>query len=899
MECELVQRKVFSILFSLIMVLLLAFSSAGHAATDVPKIISLLPASPDSVPVGQSVTLKLTATSANPLNYQWYKNGVIISGATSAAYTTSPVTSTTSVNYTVKVSNSGNSVTSTAIAVKGFYDVPSISSLTPVSPYNVSVGQSQTLNVVAGSAYALTYQWYFNGYVISGANAASYTLSPILYTSAGVYTVKVSNAGNSVTSHGIIIGTGVSPQPISVTTPGAFTLSPGGMIAFRVSPISGATYNWFKNNVPIPGARLNVYQIPSIQSSDAGQYMVNVTFGPNINTGFRGSSTLTSPMQLTVGSGTTVPLSIVQQAPTANTMEAAYPNSLQIYVTGDRPTSMQWFQNGQSISGSNSLILSIRNVQINHAGTYTFQATSNQRTITSQNYVVQVGQVPTFTEYPAPFQFVYPSIFAPLATSAFIATGQNINYNWLENGQTFATGASKNLGLGTYQIATYSNPKFKMTGYPINVVGLSPDVPTITGFSGRYTYSAGETISLTVNAVGGKNTTFQWKNPNGQVIKTATTSTLTIPYCSDANAGTYSVTVSDAIGDSVQASVSLNVLTDSDAPLTASNLAVIVNDNDPYSTQIAAYYQNARHIPAKNMIHISIGTPGSPPPSSINRNQFAVLNAQILAALPSSANIQAFAVAWTYPSTVECNSFTGALSRGFDPEPCGSAGTCSLFTDTEPNPSPFYGSNSHQPFTTAGFRPSMMLAARTLAEGLAMIARGVASDGTTPVANAYVLNTPDSVRSVRAANLYQDLSWPVGYRDSSKVNLQVVNGKSIYNTSDAMFLFTGYPILPNLSSNAFPPGAIADNLTSYGGSFGGTSQTVILDLISQGLTGSFGTATEPCAYTEKFPEPRVVVVHYSHGDTLIEAYWKSVQVTFQGVFVGEPLAAPYRPRIAP
>jgi len=33
--------------------------------------------------------------------------------------------------------------------------------------------------------------------------------------------------------------------------------------------------------------------------------------------------------------------------------------------------------------------------------------------------------------------------------------------------------------------------------------------------------------------------------------------------------------------------------------------------------------------------------------------------------------------------------------------------------------------------------------------------------------------------------------------------------------------------------------------------------------------------------------------HYLRGDTLLEAYWKSVLMPGQGLFVGEPLARPY------
>jgi hypothetical protein len=51
---------------------------------------------------------------------------------------------------------------------------------------------------------------------------------------------------------------------------------------------------------------------------------------------------------------------------------------------------------------------------------------------------------------------------------------------------------------------------------------------------------------------------------------------------------------------------------------------------------------------------------------------------------------------------------------------------------------------------------------------------------------------------------------------------------------------------------------------------------------------------EPCNLLEKFPHPAVVMNRYLRGETLIEAYWKSVLMPGQGIFVGEPLAAPFR-----
>lgn len=70
-------------------------------------------------------------------------------------------------------------------------------------------------------------------------------------------------------------------------------------------------------------------------------------------------------------------------------------------------------------------------------------------------------------------------------------------------------------------------------------------------------------------------------------------------------------------------------------------------------------------------------------------------------------------------------------------------------------------------------------------------------------------------------------------------------------------------------------------------------QTSAMEWLEAGATGSYGAVVEPCNYREKFPDVAVLIGRYAGGETLIEAYWKSVRMPGQGVFVGEPLARPF------
>ena len=82
-----------------------------------------------------------------------------------------------------------------------------------------------------------------------------------------------------------------------------------------------------------------------------------------------------------------------------------------------------------------------------------------------------------------------------------------------------------------------------------------------------------------------------------------------------------------------------------------SEIAVLINDNDPQSVEVASYYQQVRKIPSRNMIHLNFDQnkihPGLPSNNGIDPAEFATLKAQVDAA--AGPEIQAFVVSWSKP----------------------------------------------------------------------------------------------------------------------------------------------------------------------------------------------------------------------------------------------------------
>jgi uncharacterized protein (TIGR03790 family) len=307
-------------------------------------------------------------------------------------------------------------------------------------------------------------------------------------------------------------------------------------------------------------------------------------------------------------------------------------------------------------------------------------------------------------------------------------------------------------------------------------------------------------------------------------------------------------------------------------------LAVIVNQADRLSVEIGKYYQQQRGIPAENLITIAF----PPNRSTLSKQEFQQLKAQVDAKTP--AHVQALALTWAAPYRVDCLSVTTAFAFGFDQRFC--AEGCQLT-----QVSPYFNQETAKPYDEFKLRPTIAIAATNFEQAKALIDRGVAADGTDPVGTAYLMSTSDRARNVRS-RFYPSITQQL----AEAYPIQVLKTDKLFNRSNVMFYFTGLSKVQQLGSLQFLPGAIADHLTSAGGMLTDSPQMSSLRWLEAGATGSYGAVVEPCNFPQKFPHPGVVISRYLAGDTLLEAYWKSVVQPGQGIFIGEPLARPFSDR---
>ena len=313
-------------------------------------------------------------------------------------------------------------------------------------------------------------------------------------------------------------------------------------------------------------------------------------------------------------------------------------------------------------------------------------------------------------------------------------------------------------------------------------------------------------------------------------------------------------------------------------PLNAAQLALVINTADPLSVKIGAYYAKRRHIPSANIVRVHFDSNRDELPPE----EFTALRKTFSPQV--GQRIQAYALTWARPYRVGCMSITSAFAFGYDPKYCATG--CNL---TLANP--YFNSGVTQPYTDLGFRPTMSVAALDFDHARALIDHGIRSDGTHPPGTAYLVISDDKARNARATE------YPLAEKETrNAIDVNVVHGLPLTDRHDVMFYFIGAISVPDLETNRFLPGAVADHLTSFGGMLTDSPQMSSLRWLEAGATGSYGTVVEPCAFPQKFPNVTILMSYYTAGETLIEAYWKSVAMPGQGIFIGEPLATPFRTR---
>jgi len=322
------------------------------------------------------------------------------------------------------------------------------------------------------------------------------------------------------------------------------------------------------------------------------------------------------------------------------------------------------------------------------------------------------------------------------------------------------------------------------------------------------------------------------------------------------------------------------------------NTVVVINQNSTNSCEVGNYYCERREVPPKNVLRIT--WPGSNLSWSSGDFQTNLLTPLLamLAARQLTSQIDYVVLSMDIPiQTINGSVINGTTSALFYGAKTDSGPEWAGITNS-------YGASEQifsraRPASAPGYSfLSTMITAGTVVQAKALIDRGVASDGTFPWQPVLLEKSSDPMRNIRYHafdNAIFNTRLCPGY------SVQRTNCDSPWGQTNLLGIETGlyrFSILPN----TFVPGAMADSLTSFGGLIiGYNDHTTLMAFINAGASGSYGTVTEPSPIPDKFPDPQNYF-YQARGFSLAECYYQSLLEPYEGLIVGEPLAAPYQRR---
>ncbi|MDQ8205655.1 S8 family serine peptidase [Pelagicoccus sp. SDUM812003] len=127
----------------------------------------------------------------------------------------------------------------------------------------------------------ITYQWYFKGTPIPGADSPLLIIEAIDESDVGEYTlVATSPAGKTSSPPARLALLGQAPEFALQPRSGDFPQSSDITLAAFLKNPSGASYQWYKDDAPITGANANSFLIENAEASDSATYHLVAT-NPN------------------------------------------------------------------------------------------------------------------------------------------------------------------------------------------------------------------------------------------------------------------------------------------------------------------------------------------------------------------------------------------------------------------------------------------------------------------------------------------------------------------------------------------------------------------------------------------------------------------------------------------
>jgi Pro-kumamolisin, activation domain/Bacterial surface protein, Ig-like domain/Immunoglobulin I-set domain/Immunoglobulin domain len=524
-----------------------------NALLPAPHIVSQ-PLSQNAMS-GNTVQFSVIAIGQSPLQYQWMLDGANlasggnISGTTSNVLTVSSVTLADAGNYSVVVTNSLGSATSSVAVLN--VGAPPVVTLQPTNTTVWAGGDASFFADASGSA-PLAFQWrcngtnLVNGTAISGATSNVLTLAAVTASNAGAYSLAVTNlygaAASSSATLTVVAPPAIVAGPTNITVQCGSNLFTFVVLASGTSPLA---YQWSLDGNAVAGATTTAFSLVNLHLPN---HVVAVTV---------------TNLYGTVSSNALV--SVHDTLGPVITLNGANPLYLELGSTFADPgaTASDLCMGSEPVTVSGS-------VDANAVGTNTLTYTANDgngnTTTATRSVIVQDTTPPVI-------QWSFTNLVLSSDTNCGAAlpdlTGTNYILATDLSGSLTITQDPTNgteLPLGTNGVVLKATDSSGNAAYSTNTVVVQDQTPPrVWEQPLSQTANAGANVSFNVGASACTLLGCQWFF-NTAILSGQTNSTLSLTNISPFSAGDYFAVLSSSGGSSTSAVAVLTVAT----PLTVS-----------------------------------------------------------------------------------------------------------------------------------------------------------------------------------------------------------------------------------------------------------------------------------------------------------------------------------------
>ena len=334
-------------------------TQSSNATLNVLPLLITMPPTNQLLYVGDNATLSVSVSGVPPFSYQWFSNNVALSDQTNSTLALNSVTTNTSGNYNVVVTNPYGSLPSSYAVITV---VPLTAQVQPASQ-TIYGGDDATFTVSAQKNGPFTYQWLFNETALPNQTNASLTIPAVTTNQAGNYSVLVANTNGAAESQiGVLT---VVPITVSVS-PASQSLYVGDTATFTAGPQKNGqfTYQWKFNGTNLPDQTNAMLMLAGLSTNQAGNYTV-VAANPY---GQIESSNAVLTVTDAAASFSSAPNNVFTWV--GNTV------NLNVSVLGSKPINYQWSFNGVPIPGATNAGLTLSPVAPSQAGVYSISVSN-------------------------------------------------------------------------------------------------------------------------------------------------------------------------------------------------------------------------------------------------------------------------------------------------------------------------------------------------------------------------------------------------------------------------------------------------------------------------------------------------------------------------------------------